>query len=541
MKHRKPVELNAIDKAIAWFAPRVAARRLQARHVLALASGSGGYNGARRDRASMAGLHAMGGSPDTDVIADLPQLRAVSRDAERNWPVATAVIGTTVSHAVGTGLSCNPRVNAKRLGLTPEQAAEWQADVGERFRAWFASKDCSLDRRQNGYELQDLVLRTVLSSGDTLVTTPMVQRTGAAAPQLALQVNEADRISNPHGTGDTETLTDGVECDPVTGEPVAFHVSDRHPGDLRGVRSWQRIAARGEKTGRLNALHVFKVLRPGLRRGVPILAPVLEPLRQLSKFAEAELAAAVASSLFALFAQMDPKAFAETFTEEAQQTIVERAAKWTGEIESGKVMHVLPGESITSPTPGRPNPEFDPFFMACVKQVGMATGIPAEVLTMHYQASYSAARGALLMAWRLFMGWRDFLATNLCQPIYDLWLSIEVAAGRIAAPGFFADPLVRAAWAGAQWVGDGPGSIDPEKEVNAAKGRVELGISTLQAESQAYDGVDWETKHQQTVREAEARREAELAVAGDAPPKPGAPAGEDEAAAPAPPAQRRRG
>jgi lambda family phage portal protein len=534
---RKSVEMNALDRAIAWVAPRVAARRLQARHVLALASG-GGYNGARRDRASMAGvIGGIGGSPETDVIADLPTLRAVSRDAERNWPVATAVIGTTTSHAVGTGLSCNPQINAKRLGLTEEQAREWQEDTGERFRAWFGSKDCSLDRRQNGYEMQDLILRSVLSSGDTLVTTPMVRRAGAAYEQLVLQVIEADRISNQNLAQNTDTLTEGVECAADTGEAIAFHVCSRHPGDMRGgSRSWQRIAARGQ-SGRLNALHVFKVLRPGLRRGVPILAPVLEPLRQLSKFAQAELDAAVASSLFALFAEMDPTAFSETFDEESQKTIVDRAAKWTGEIQSGQVMHVLPGEKITTPTPGRPNPEFDPFFMACVKQIGMATGIPAEVLTMHFQSSYSAARGALLMAWRLFMGWRDFLASNVCQPVYDLWLSIEVASGRIAAPGFFADPITRAAWAGAQWVGDGPGSLDPMKEVGAAEKRAALGITTLQQESQAYDGVDWETKHRQTVREAKARREAGLLAPGDVAAAP--PSGGSEPEEPEPPDRRR--
>lgn len=526
---RERAELNAIDRAIGWFAPRVAARRLVARQAIALASG-GGYNAARRDRASMATASLFGGSPETDVILDLPTLRARSREAERNHPVGAAAIGTTVSHSVGTGLSCNPRIDAAFLGLSEEQAKAWQDAARTRFLQWSGSKDCDLGRRQTFYEIQDLVLRAVLASGDTLVLTPLVQRRGDSLSRLALQTIEADRISNPGNGSNTDTLTEGVECDSVTGEAVAYHVTNRHPGDMRGgAVKWDRIEARGSRTGRLNALHVFKMLRPDLRRGVPILGPVLEPLRQVTKFAQTELDAAVNSALFALFAEMDPKAFEETFTEESQNKLVDRAAKWTGEIESCQLMNLLPGEKVTSPTPGRPNPEFDPFFRACVQQIGMAIGMPSEVLLMSYQASYSAARAALLMAWRMFMGWREFLRVNLCQPVYDLWLSEEVAAGRIFAPGFFSDPVVRAAWAGAQWVGDGPGSIDPEKEIGAAKGRVELGVSTLQAESQAFDGVDWEVKHQQTVREANARREAGLAVAGDAPPAPVAP--EKDAAA----------
>jgi capsid protein len=108
----------------------------------------------------------------------------------------------------------------------------------------------------------------------------------------------------------------------------------------------------------------------------------------------------------------------------------------------------------------------------------------------------------------------------MCQPIYELWLADEVANRRIAAPGFFADDIRRHAWCRAQWVGDGPGSIDPGRDVAAAEKRVGLGISTLQAESILFDGVDWQAKHPQTVRELTARKEAGLVTPGEKPPEP---------------------
>ena len=43
--------------------------------------------------------------------------------------------------------------------------------------------------------------------------------------------------------------------------------------------------------------------------------------------------------------------------------------------------------------------------------------------------------------------------------------------------------------------------MDPQKEIKAASDRVALGISTLEAESILYDGVDWETKYRTRVRE----------------------------------------
>jgi capsid protein len=141
-----------------------------------------------------------------------------------------------------------------------------------------------------------------------------------------------------------------------------------------------------------------------------------------------------------------------------------------------------------------------------VRQIGMALEMPYEVLVMHFQSSYSAARAALLMAWKSFRSKRDLLAKTFCQPVLELWLADEVAEGRISCPGFFTDDIVRAAWCAAIWTGDGPGSIDPQKEVDAAQKRVDLGISTKQAESIAYDGVDWDQKHEQRVKEINAEK-----------------------------------
>ena len=70
-----------------------------------------------------------------------------------------------------------------------------------------------------------------------------------------------------------------------------------------------------------------------------------------------------------------------------------------------------------------------------MRQIGMALNVPHEVLTKHFQASYSAARAALLDAWRTFRIRRDWLARRFCQPVYEEWLADAVASGLISAPG----------------------------------------------------------------------------------------------------------
>lgn len=496
---------NVLDKVIAYFAPKVAVQRMAQRGALAL---GGGYTGARMDLSTLNRWAPRAGSATADIIRDLPTLRARSRDQMRNAPVALGALNTIVSHVVGTGLSYTPAIDGVYLGLSADQKKAWSDETKRRFDAWATSLDCDLARRLNFYGLQDLGLRTMLESGDMIAVTPRVSREGGPE-RLALQLVEADRVCNPNSAPHTATLIDGIELDPVTGETVAMHVARTHPGDALGaVTDWDRIITRGPKTGRRNILHMFKVIRPGQVRGVPMIAPILEPLKQLNRWTDAELNAAVVSSLFSVFVKMDPDAFDDMFDDKTKGALIEKASNWSGDLESGQAVNLLPGEDIVTTQPGRPNPAFDPFWAAIVRQIGMALEMPYEVLTMHFQSSYSAARAALLMAWKAFRSRRDMLSTYMCQPTFELWLDDEVAEGRISAPGYFASELVRAAWRGAIWTGDGPGSIDPSKEVDAAQKRVDMGISTKEAESILHDGVSWRQKHEQRVEEVDAERAA---------------------------------
>lgn len=51
--------------------------------------------------------------------------------------------------------------------------------------------------------------------------------------------------------------------------------------------------------------------------------------------------------------------------------------------------------------PGRPNPNFDPFVIAVLKQIGAALEIPYEILIMAFSSNYSASRAAILEFSRL--------------------------------------------------------------------------------------------------------------------------------------------
>ena len=89
-------------------------------------------------------------------------------------------------------------------------------------------------------------------------------------------------------------------------------------------------------------------------------------------------------------------------------------------------------------------------------------------------------------------------------------LSEAIARGRIHAPGFFLDPVIRMAYCGAQWNGPAQGMVDPVKEVSAAEKRIEIGISTRQRETTELLGGDFESNVAQLARENQMMKDAGL-------------------------------
>lgn len=503
------VEGNIVDRIVNYLDPERGVRRLHARMMGAIA---GGYTGASRDRRSLRAWNPFGTDPDSAILSDLPALRERSRDLERNAPLACGVFRTVCTNVVGTGLQMQCRIDRDFLGMTEERADAWQKQTEREWRFWSGSPECDAERGLSFVGLQNLALHQALLNGDVFALLPFVIRPGSPYG-LKIQLIEGDRVCNQGNARDTETLAGGIQRG-VYGEPIAYHVMDQHPGSIHGVgnRTWKIVPAYGASTGRRNVLHLFVKHRPGQPRGVPYLAPIIETLKQLDRYTEAEIDAAVISGLFTVFLkQSSPGGDAPSF-ESMTAGEASGAAAAAGEykLESGAIIGLPEGTDISTANPGRPNTAFDPFVQAILRQIGVALELPYEVLIKHFTASYSAARAALNEAWRFYNGRRAWLATGFCQPVYEAWLDEAVARGRVKAPGYFADPLIRQAYLGTTWIGPAPTQIDPLKEINAAEKRISIGISTVAEETASITGGDFDQNVPQIAKERRLLREAGL-------------------------------
>jgi len=488
---------NIIDRVIGIFSPEAAVRRIRSRMALDYLAG---YDGASKTRRSLKEWNPLGNDADSDILTDLPTLRERSRDLIRNNPLANGAINTKVTNVVGTGIRLQSRIDRDALGMTDAQADIWEAGTEREWRLFWETKELDVCRTLCGADMTRMIYRQVKENGDVLVLLPRVRRKRTPY-DLKLQMVEADRLCNAGDVADSESMAGGVERD-AFGAPVRYHILKHHPGSFLGSREWEARPAYGEKTGLPNVIHLFNPTRPGQSRGVPDLAPVIEPLKQLSRYTNAELTAAVVSGMFTVFIESesgDSGGFGYAYDEDGSQ--ISSTAGDDVKLGNGTVVELAAGEKVRDANPGRPNTAFDPFVQSILRQIGVSLEIPFEILIKHFTKSYSAARAALLELWKYVMSERRWLTDNFLRVVYEVWMTEAVASGRIAAPGFLTDPALKAAYLGADWIGPSKGQIDELKEVKAAQARIDGGLSCLSDEIAHLSGRDWERVHRQQVKE----------------------------------------
>lgn len=506
-----------------------------------------GYSeaGASITRRALRGFVPSSGAPNEDINRNNATLRQRARMLYMASPVATSAINTNRTKVIGTGLTLRSTVDAEALGLLPDAAKKWQHTAEMEFRLWAGKKQNCDALGLNTFEsLQQLALKSWLLSGDVFVLIKRYPATTLNPYRMRLHVIEADRISTPSKfcgsyaamTGITEgkvpdgypgaghKVYDGVEVDD-NGRVVAYYICNVYPGQITAEpKTWTRVSAFGDRTGLPNILHIMDSERPDQYRGVPYLAQVIEPLLQLRRYTESELMAALVQSFFTAWVETETDPADTPFNEVGGGDIDGMPADAVSgagpaysnlsadeneyEMGPGTVTHLAPGEKVQFGNPNIPTAGFETFVKTLCRLIGSALELPYDVLIKEFNSSYSASRGALLEAWEAFKMRRSWFVADFCQPIYEAFLAEAVALGRINAPGFFTDPLVREAWCGARWIGPVQGQLDPKKEAEAALLLTGCGIKTHEQITRELGGGDWEENVAQLQLENELLQKA---------------------------------
>lgn len=462
----------------------------------------------------MRGWNASANSADVDILPKSYSIRASCRDLDMNSGLAVAIVDRLSTNSIGLGLRLKCQIDREHLGFTGEdgkkRAKAWEDNTQREWNAWSNSIFSDAELTYNVNENAWLAFVNMLISGDSFIALPGVSLPGQVY-DLKVKVIEADYVDNPNGIMATKRLAGGVEKNAL-GAPIAYYFKKPDPNSSIDLGPYSyHITERVERFNSVNlqqVLHLFKKRRPSQSRGVSILAPFIEEVKQLKRYRGAEVDAAILNSFFTVFIksinniagnQLGPGYIPPDLNSNIAgpipgvSVINENDARdeKVYEIGSANVLEMDEDQDISIADPKHPVSGFPAFVEAVAQEIGAGVGIPYEVLIQRFQSSFSASKAALQEAWKLFLTYRKFMIDHYYNPIYEMWMFEAIAKGRISAPGFFDDPTVKASWLRAGWIGAGQGMIDPMKETTAAEKRIKNRITTREREYEQLVGGDW--------------------------------------------------
>lgn len=450
--------------------------------------------------------------------------RINARNAMHRSPQAKSLVDRFADTVVDTGLRLKPTPIASILKLDPEFVETWAEDVAPRFHLWAKSKKSSRDRVNNFYQNQRLYEIFQQRDNDIFPRLYYSSDTDLVNP---LQVGFVDP-NQIRGTQYTSSyaqlpIDDGITRDSA-GRETGYRVWN-YDKDMKFTET--TIPAVGPKSGRVFMLHGFNPEYVGQGRGYSRIAHALQEFEELTTFGASHIRKAINQATLWAFtesgdenpaanpisalnagpvreygANPTPATDAQNVTPESVAPVVNwHRSDVTVDSPGSVFIGNLPGKQKIHPFgQTAPADSYDKFVDAFFWYLCASLGMSTEVALMKFNANYSASRGALILFWRVAQIWRDEMIADFLDPVYEMWLSEEIAAGRIQCPGW-SDPRLRAAWLCCEWSGSTMPNIDPEKDANAHKEYVALAAETLDDVSLGYNGSSGKSNRAKLARQ----------------------------------------
>jgi lambda family phage portal protein len=437
-----------------------------------------------------------------------------ARDSERNSELVRGALDRKSNTVVGPDLRPNPAPDIVWLNQDTDWMLEYQQSASSAFQEWANDLFCRNDA-EGHYNFGGLMWQgfRTLAGPDAEVLgyighdRERADRLGAKWGTF-VHLLDPDRLSTPNWyvegskREDQPRIIKGREVD-EHGYWSALHVHVGHPGDA-GEQRWEKIP-RMTDHGRPMGLHWFFKRRAGLQRAITTLAAVLSTVDMLSQHSKASLQTAVSHSYLAAYLKttMSPEQAAAHMRPSSENGVDENGnplSEYDLKLDAydeldlkfgNKRLPILgPNDELKFESLEGSAIDYDPFRNAFLRELASALNISFEQLSLNFSlSSYSSTRSALLEAWKQITFERTMFTKHFASLIYDAVIEEAFALGILVeprgAPAFYE---ARQAYTRCTWTGPGMGWVDPLKEIEATKGRMGAGVSTLQRESSSQGG-----------------------------------------------------
>jgi capsid protein len=426
-------------------------------------------------------------------------LRARSSQLFNENLYARGLIRRLVTNEINTGLSPEAAPDENILGVPDDSLVDWTENVENRFGIWGKNPKVCDHKRVNTFSaLQRYVKQEAYINGDILVVLRHSRTTRLPTIQLINGSQVQTPLLGDHKIRNDHSIKHGVEFDRLN--RVVAHWVRQTDG------SYKRLAAFGEKTGRRISWLVFGTdKRLDDVRGQPLLAIVLQSLKEIDRYRDSTQRKAVINSILAMFIKKgENKMGTLPVTGGAKRKGSVTTTDVDGSARSFKIAQQIPGLVMEELQHGEEPVGFDgkgtdvnfPIFEAAIIQaVAWANEVPPEILTLAFSNNYSASQAAI-NEFKIYINrvWCDF-GENFCTPIYVEWLISETLLNKINAPGLLESWRslnkydIFGAWTATDWYGSIKPSTDMLKQGKGSEILVKNGWSTNAREARITTGT----------------------------------------------------
>lgn len=484
-----------------------------------------------RDRTGVLSMrHAIRRDGRVDVREAALRASALAFEFMQNSGWIAGACDQMIVDTIGTELKLNARPDLTRLGYSDKERSNWCKIVEADWRryAW-NPRECDLAGKATIAEMCDGIMRYFIGGGEGfgIISYLGEQSRKHYGIETGTKVSIVAPHRVPHVTREFEGLDSGIFHD-ANGRPTHCRFKRRDSGidvdyDLAFTLS----------NGLPQILHVLdRGDNPDSPRGISVMAPILKVIAQSDQLADATLATVLLQTIFAAVIK-SPEPSEEAFQaiqtladtngiEGGPELVQDLVDVWGARIEAlkkggvnladtSRIAHLGPGEELEFKTANAPGSQYIPFSQNLQREMARRLGITIESFSMDFsRATYSSVRVATSTVFPIAQRRRERVAAPFCQGVYENWLDERIATGAIPFKGgyrAFSANREKASWA--EWQGPAKPSADDYKSANAAKVRLETGVSSLADESAEY-GRDWEETAAQRARELEVLKELGL-------------------------------
>lgn len=357
------------------------------------------------------------------------------------------------------------------------------------WKDWTKKENCTVTKQLNFHEVERLALRGSARDGEFIVRKIHGFKNDFGFALQLIDPEWLDLNYNAHLPNGNQVIM-GVEFNSWR-EPVAFHIIIVRPEQWMSLgMSLGQVAGSPYNRQRIDAseiVHLMVKERVDQSRGVPWFISVINRLKMLGKYEEAELLQSLGAACTGgtYYNDLDPTAELPPGFEVDPNTgdFVER-------LTPGGVRVAKNGWKFQVDNPTHPNGNYGEFRKGVLR--GVAAGLPGSTyygISQDLEAvNFSSMQGGDREAREAYMMIQNWFIPALHGNIFPDALEAGLVSGQIALPVSKFDKFNKPSWHGRRWR-----SIDPLKWVSGKVMEIENGLTSRQRVIAESTGDDYET------------------------------------------------